>query len=168
MATRAAMSQIFKLADKAIKLQCETGSPVGCAMKQLDYFGGIKERFLQLMLSQANHYLSIADDPPDVSFESPTTLAPFDVPRDHSDSAFGNAVADALRPFAGEAAVNAALLHAVERYQGAQAAGDGKWALVHAREARNLSETLRRIAPATSDALGDLKAAVSAANLDPA
>jgi alpha-tubulin suppressor-like RCC1 family protein len=168
MATRAAMNQIFKQADKAIKTQCETGSPVGCAMKQLNSFGGIKERFLQLMLSQANHYLSIADDPPDASFDKPTTLAPFDVPRDHSDSAFGNAVADSVQPFAGEAAINAALLHAVERYQGAQAAGDGKWALVHAREARNLSETLRRIAPATSDALGDLKAAMGGDALDQA
>src|SRR5262249_2172243 len=46
--------------------------------------------------------------------------------------------------------------------------GDGTWALIHAREARNLSEALRRIAPATSDALGDLKAALAAAGLDPA
>ncbi len=129
-------------------------------MKKVDYFGGVKERFLALLLSQANHYQAIADDPPDANFDKPTTIEPFDVPADHSDSAFGNALADALQPLAGEAALNGALLHAVERYQGAQAAGDRKWALVHAREARELTEALRSIAPATSGALGDLKAAV--------
>ena len=160
MRTRQHMNGIFKLADKAIKAQCKMGNPIGCSMKKLDYFDGVKERFLTLLLSQANHYLAIAEDPPDANFDKPTTLAPGDVPQDHSDSAFGNAVADSLRPFASEAAVSAALLRAVERYQGAQVAGDAKWALVHARQARNLADTLRRIAPASSDALGDLKATI--------
>ena len=170
MRTRHDMEGVFKNADEAIKVMCKAGNPIGCAMKKLDYFSGIKERFLQLLLSQANHYLAIADDPPDSGYDTATTLAPFDVPSDHSDSPFGNAVADALRPLADEAAVSAALLHAVERYQGAQAAGDAHWALVHAREARNLAETLRRVVPASSDALADLKAAVSggAADLDAA
>ena len=106
-------------------------------MKRLDYYGGVKERFLTLLTSQANHYLAIAD---------------------------------ALPGFAGEAAVSAALLRAIERYQGAQSAGDGEWALVHARQARNLAEALRRIAPASSDALAELRAVVSAdaAELDEA
>lgn len=42
----------------------------------------------------------------------------------------------------GEAALNDALLHAVERYQGAQAAGDAEWALTHARQAHDLAATL--------------------------
>ena len=170
MRTRQLMSGVFKLADQAIKTQCKAGNPIGCAMKKVDYFGGVKERFLGLMLSQANHYLGIADDPPDANFDAATTIAPFDVPSDHSDSAFGNSLSDALQPLAGEAAINAAFLHAVERYQGAQQAGNRKWALVHAREARNLADTLRRIAPATSDAMNALRTAVGddAANWDQA
>ena len=168
MQTRQMMKEVFEQADKAIKAQCKAGNPIGCVMKKVDYFGGVKERFLALLLSQANHYQAIADDPPDTHFDKATTIEPFDLPADHSDSAFGNALSDALQPFAGEAAVNGALLHAVERYQGAQAAGDRRWALVHAREARNLTETLRAIAPATSDALGDLKSAVSSAGFDDA
>ncbi|HEX5620850.1 MAG TPA: Calx-beta domain-containing protein [Solirubrobacteraceae bacterium] len=160
LATRYAMQGLFKLADKALKTECKTGSPTACASKQLFAASKIKERFLQLLLSESNHYLAIAEDPPDKNFDKPTVLEPVDVPRDHSDSAADNAVADSLQPIAGEAAVNAALLHAVERYQGAQAAGDAEWALVHAREARNLSETLRRIAPATGATLDTLEASV--------
>jgi len=113
--TRKAMEGIFKQADKALKSYCKVGNAIACSMKKLDYFDGVKEKFLTLLLSQANHYLAIAEDPPDGDFEKVTKLAPADVLRDHSDSAFGNAVADALRPFAGEAAVSAALLRAVER-----------------------------------------------------
>ncbi|HET8756815.1 MAG TPA: Calx-beta domain-containing protein, partial [Solirubrobacteraceae bacterium] len=160
--TRYAMKALFLLADRALKTQCVTGSSLpACASRQMGPFTGVKERFLQLLLSQGNHYLAIAEDPPDKHFGVPTLLEPVEVPRDHSDSAVGNATADALQPIAGEAAVAAALLHAVERYQGAQAAGDAKWALVHARQARNLSETLRRIAPATGAALDDLETALT-------
>src|SRR5262249_4479352 len=91
-----------------------------------------------------------------------TTVEPPAVPDGHNDSALGNATADALGPLDREAALNAALLHAVERYQGAQAAGDGEWALVHARQARNLVAALRAVVPATSDALNQLRSTVAA------
>jgi hypothetical protein len=51
VATRFAMKGLFKLADRAIKTQCTVGNTVACAMKRVDYFGGIKERFLGLLLS---------------------------------------------------------------------------------------------------------------------
>jgi alpha-tubulin suppressor-like RCC1 family protein len=159
--TRRAMNGIFKLADRALKVQCKAGNAIGCAMKKLDYFGGVKERFLTLLLSQANHYLAIAEDPPNPNYKSLTALAPVDFPRDRSDSALSNSTSDALRPLAGEAAVSAAYLQAVERYQGAQAAGDAEWALIHARQAGNLAETLRRIVPAAGDALAELRSAVA-------
>src|SRR5262249_61582674 len=99
-----------------------------------------------------------------------TTVEPPAVPDGHNDSALGNATADALGPLDREAALNAALLHAVERYQGAQAAGDGEWALVHARQARNLVAALRDVAPATTGALDQLRSTVagSATDLDQA
>lgn len=115
LATRYAMNKMFDLADKAIKLQCDLGSPIACAMKELDYFDGIKEDFLALLLSQANHYLAIALDPPDPAYEQVTAVDPIDAPVDHSDSAISNATAETLLPLATEAALSEALLHAVER-----------------------------------------------------
>jgi alpha-tubulin suppressor-like RCC1 family protein len=161
LATKWTMRALFLLADQALKTECMAGSPTGCVLKHMSHFSDVKQRFIGLLTSQANHYLAIAEDPPDANFDRPTLLEPVDVPRDHSDSAFGNTVADSLQPLAGEAATSAALLHAVERYQGAQAAGDRKWALVHARQARDLAETLRRIAPASGDAISDLEAVAS-------
>src|SRR5262245_24238656 len=94
LATRFAMNGMFKLADKAINLQCDIGNAIGCAMKKLDYFSGIKERFMALMLSESNHYLAIADDPPDANYKTLTTVEPPDYPAGHSDSALVNATAD--------------------------------------------------------------------------
>jgi hypothetical protein len=170
LATRLAMNGLFKLADKAINLQCDIGNPIGCAMKELDYFSGIKERFMTLLLSESNHYLAIAEDPPDANYQTLTTLDPPDVPAGHDDSELANETADALGPLDREAALNAALLHAVERYQGAQAAGDGEWALLHARQARNLVAALRAVSSSTSDSLDALRntVAANAADLDQA
>jgi hypothetical protein len=111
LATRFAMNGIFELADKAINLQCDIGNPIGCAMKELDYFSGIKERFMALMLSESNHCLAIAEDPPDANYQTLTTVEPPAFPEGHSDSALPNATADALGPLDREAALNAALLH---------------------------------------------------------
>jgi alpha-tubulin suppressor-like RCC1 family protein len=162
LATRLAMNGLFKLADKAINAQCDVGNAIGCAMKKLDYFSGIKERFMALLLSESNHYLAIAEDPPDAAYKQLTTVGPPDFPAGHNDSPLGNATADSLSPIDREAALNAALLHAVERYQGAQEAGDGEWALVHARQARNLVAALRDAVPATTDALDTLRTTVAA------
>jgi alpha-tubulin suppressor-like RCC1 family protein len=162
LATRLAMQQMFKLADQALKAQCEVGNPIGCAMKKLDYFGGIKKRFLQLMLSQANHYLAIGLDPPDPNFQQVTAMTAISEPADVSDSPVVTAAAAALLPMATEGAVSEALLHAVERYQGAVAAGDAGWALEHAREAQNLATVLAQATTATSTALGDLRTLTAA------
>src|SRR5262245_11312379 len=162
LATRLAMNGLFKLADKAINAQCDVGNAVGCAMKELDYFSGIKERFMALMLSESNHYLAIAEDPPDANYETLTALDPPDVPAGHNDSELANETADALGPLDREAALNAALLHAVERYQGAEAAGNGEWALVHARQARNLVAALRAVSSSTSDSLDALRGTIAA------
>ena len=45
-------------------------------MKKLDYFSGIKERFMALLLSESNHYLAIAEDPPDANYKTLTTVEP--------------------------------------------------------------------------------------------
>lgn len=161
LATRFAMQQLFKLADEAIKLQCEIGNPVGCAMKKLNYFGDVKKKFLGLLLSEANHYLAIALDPPDPSFDQVTTVsATLDAPGSTAD-AVSNATGDTLPSMATESAVLDALLHAVERYQGAVAAGDAGWALEHAREAKSLAAVLAAVVPTTTARLQALRDAVA-------
>ena len=74
LATRYAMKKLFEQADKAIKLQCEIGNAIGCAMKKLDYFDPVKKKFLALLLNQANHYRAIAQDPPDPQFDQATRV----------------------------------------------------------------------------------------------
>lgn len=66
VAISAAMKALFELAAKAMEVQCGT-SPLACALEELDFFGTVEERFLNLLLSQANHYLAIAQDPPDAT-----------------------------------------------------------------------------------------------------
>ena len=80
----------------------------------------------------------------------------------------GHAVEDAVaalgEPLADEGALDDALLHALERYQGAQAAGNAEWALVQARAVAQLSDDLATVLR-TSTAVTDLRDAV-AANAD--
>src|SRR5262245_39458493 len=161
LATRYAMQKLFDLADKAINIQCEIGNSIGCAMKKLKYFDDVKKKFLALMLNQANHYRAIAQDPPDADYKQATRVVIDGIASDHSDSPVSNATDDSLAPFAREVGLTEALLHAVERYQGAVAAGDARWALIHAQEAANLSKALAAIAPASADALQDLKDALA-------
>ncbi|MDD1709727.1 MAG: hypothetical protein LUQ37_02320, partial [Methanoregulaceae archaeon] len=104
----------------------------------------IQTATLKLVANQAKHYGAIWHDPPDPAFATPTTLAPVEL---LEPPATGGAVADALgatlAPMANESALSEALLHALERYQGAEAAGDAGWALVQARAVRDLSTELR-------------------------
>src|SRR6185295_12460855 len=60
---------------------------------------------------------------------------------------------------ASHSAILAALLHAVERYQGAELAGDSTWALVHAREIRAYSAALAAQLPSTNAAASNLRSA---------
>lgn len=104
----------------------------------------IQTSTLKLVANEAKHYGAIWHDPADPAFTTPTTLAPVERPEPPST---GGAVADALgetlAPMADETALSEALLHALERYQGAEAAGDAGWALVQARAVRDLSVELR-------------------------
>ena len=61
-----------------------------------------------------------------------------------------------------QAAMLQALLHAIERYQGADIAGNANWALEHARSIQALSNTLRSQLPDSTAALTALDAALSA------
>lgn len=111
-----------------------------------------------------SHWKGIKADPPDSAFQQHTTIervTPIDSetgdPLINAEVALGNAHLN-------EGALAEALLHALERYQGAQAASDGDWALVHARD-------IQRFSTLMADQLSDSNAAASglvhALNADP-
>jgi hypothetical protein len=88
------------------------------------------------------HYEAIANDPPDPNYRQVTTLPPVQTlradsndPLDAADAGVGNAAAN-------EDALAQALLHAIERYQGAAAASDGTWGLIQARAIRDYASDL--------------------------
>ncbi|HYI15235.1 MAG TPA: PKD domain-containing protein, partial [Thermomicrobiales bacterium] len=90
-------------------------------------------------LDTISHWEGIEADPPDPAFEQHTLIerpAAIDPesgdPLVEAEVALGNAHLT-------EGALAAALLHAIERYQGAQLADDGDWTLVHARETHNFA-----------------------------
>ena len=93
-------------------------------------------------LDTINHYKAIEADPPDPAFRQPSLVEPN--PRIVASGADPLTIAAVAvgTAHANEGALAEALLHAVERYQGADAAGNGDWALVHARAIRSYATLL--------------------------
>lgn len=86
----------------------------------------VEELVLGLILNVAKNHGAIWQDPPDGDFEHLPVLAPverLDVP---SAGAVHDALTALIDPLADEAALTEAYLHAIERYQGAQEAGDAE------------------------------------------
>lgn len=145
------MDWIWKLNQKAVKGGCKAGNPTACALKYGKFYSVVQEKFAGLLANEGQHWLAIYEDPPNPDFDRPVSLAPVtDLPSD---------------PIAGENALLDALLRGVEAYKGAQAAGDGQWALVHAREVRDLHAALAGQLGATSDQLSELKAMAATAEV---
>lgn len=160
-------------ADKAKEiLSCILAPNPGCALAVLAHLmdegqlgarqaAQIQDLAAALVMNVAKNHGAIWKDPPDADFDQ---LPVLERPADGDVPAAGQPLFDdmtALLPaLADEAALTEALLHAMERYQGAQAAGDGEWALVQARAARDLSEVL---ADHLTDAtvIGDLRDTVA-------
>ena len=92
--------------------------------------------------NMVKHFAGIVADPPDPNFMQNTPLAgrkaiePYsDDPRIIEISRFGSTIDN-------ENALLQAFLSSIERYSGAQEAGNGQWALIHAREIKNYANIL--------------------------
>lgn len=110
----------------------------------------------------AGHYGGIAADPPDAGYKAlATPVVPADLASETTDP-----VDETLIGLANEAAVEGAiseaLLHAVERYQGADAAFDGTWGLLQARRIRAMALELSGQLTRSDSALQALSAALGA------
>ncbi len=90
-------------------------------------------------LNAIRQYQAIADDPPDPDFARITLLPPVEQVSLHSTNPVENAILAYTGLGAEEAAISAAWLRALERYQGAELAGDGEWALIQAQAVRQFA-----------------------------
>ena len=167
------LQALFKLDDaKAIAACLLAPSPdclfeVFAIIKDLDHARAkgedwIEESTLKLVMNRAKNYGAIWKDPADPEFHKLPSVTPEarTVPP-CGGQPIADAVAGLTAPLAQEGALTEALLHALERYQGAQAAGDQEWALVQARAVRDLSTALDQHLGSTT-AVADLRAALAA------
>ena len=109
----------------------------------------------------AKQWAGIAADPPDPQFRQQTILESTSGVDPLNDEPLSARSAEAAERFSEEAALGVAFLHAVERYQGAQLAGDGEWALAHARQMRQYAALLANQIDASSAAVERLRVAIA-------
>jgi hypothetical protein len=112
-----------------------------------------KEAATNVLVNTVAHYQSIAQDPPDANFKQATSLSAVTPIVPHqSDPTFVKAV-DMVNGASNENATAAALLHSIERYQGAQAANDPQWALQQAQTIKTYASQLSHDVGATNGLL---------------
>ncbi|HWI63279.1 MAG TPA: PKD domain-containing protein [Symbiobacteriaceae bacterium] len=112
----------------------------------------------------AKHYKGIAADPPDPAFQQLSQLAQREIIDFESDDPLDQAIAAYLTAASNEGAVAEALLHSLERYQGADAANDGNWALLHAWA---IQDNLNQLSMMLNRSISALNALASALAADP-
>ena len=114
----------------------------------------------KLFLNNINHSLAIHIDPPDAGFKQLTPLSGRQIIDLQSSNPLLIAVANLGTVSSTQGALGEALLHSLERYQGAQAAGDGDWALIHARAVKEYASLLAAQLSQVNDALDQLSNAL--------
>jgi hypothetical protein len=120
---------------------------------------------LLLYESQVKHYEGIRDDPSDAAFRKQDVLAAREVADPRANDAFDIDLARLATAEGAQGAGAEALLHAIERYQGAAAAGDGGWELSHARSIRGLASAVADQAVVSSADAATLRSSVATAGL---
>lgn len=117
--------------------------------------------------NQTKHFTALANDPADPDFATPTTLqARPDREAPRTSDPVVASLTTLVDASVDQAALVQAYVLAAERYQGADAAGDGDSALQHARDTRAYAALLRDELAATSAAANDAAAALVATDED--
>ncbi|MCP4091768.1 MAG: PKD domain-containing protein, partial [Gammaproteobacteria bacterium] len=136
---------------------------VGDAWKGMrDLFNGV----VTTLVNQAYYYKGISADPPDNNFTEIPVLSGglvLDV------SVMDSNLEAALRLgelTSQEAALAEALLHAMERYQGAELAGNGEYAFVQARQIEDYARALADAIPRTVSGFQALATSVESSGID--
>jgi len=122
----------------------------------------LQEKTEDVLEDDIKHYDGIVADPPDPNYQQPAVLPAVNRPDDpQSTDPIVNAQANVVSAAATESATTSALLDAMQRYEGAAAAGNGEWALAHARELRGLAAQSKDQLAAVKDSLTQLATTVS-------
>ena len=163
-----AIQEFTRLVDMEMNaIECGTGSVSACFGIVSAYWrppstsprdmvtGGTKA----LIANMAKSFFGVYADPPRADFLEPSsarvsTGLPVQPVWGDGDPLV-NATSTLVTPLEREEQMVTAFLAAVERYQGAQAAGDVGAALAQVRSARNLAAAMRAAAPTTDAALAE-------------
>lgn len=119
-----------------------------------------KKAASQILLNNVFHYAGIEADPPDPNFMQQTPIGAVTLIDPESNESLDVSFSNAGNIIETENVLAEALLHSLERYQGAEDAGDGQWALIHARAIQNYASLLVQKLPQSNSALTDLNLAV--------
>ncbi|UVI29019.1 OmpL47-type beta-barrel domain-containing protein [Paenibacillus spongiae] len=114
------------------------------------------------LANQAKHYQGIADDPPDPDFKHVTPLGERPILDFQSNHPLDLAMQSLANEAANEQAITRQLWTLLERYQGAQAAGDTNWALTHAMALNDNIDLLLNQLQRTSQRVSQFNQALSA------
>ncbi len=175
--TSRAFSSMLTAVDLYNKLDCLTNI-VDCYIgggALLDYankaasaiFGNDPQEVAKIELANTvAHYLAISKDPPDSNYQQFTQVSPRNPFDPKSNDTLISQGVNAVNAGGDEDAMAEALLHALERYQGAQADSNGTWALVHAREIQSFSSELAAQLQRSDDQLSTLSADIGSDSRD--
>jgi streptogramin lyase len=162
--------------EKLELLECLTGGIISCAISQLKdklqevfmenlrlTFGliDVKEAALDVAEDTALMYRGLGADPPDPAYAQPTVLGPVTNVSATDPDAFDAASARFANAMSVDAVLAEGLLHAVERYQGADIAGDAAWARQHLTEATDLAGLLAGHQSETNAAIAELRTIIA-------
>lgn len=105
-----------------------------------------------LIANQAKTFFGIYADPPRTDYTSASSAVQPDlpIPQTQGDGPVFDRLSEFATALEREQLMRTALLAALERYQGAQAAGDTAAAVAQARSAANLADTIADAAPVTA------------------
>lgn len=127
---------------------------------------GLQFQVVRLQLAQASHYQAIANDPPDSDYSSVVTLGPTETVTPNTSDPLEAAYTSLGSQVSTESAILLALRHAIEKYQGAQAAGDGPAALLQAKAIQQYANQAAQSLATTNTLLGDVSTQVGASGKD--
>ncbi|MEW5869153.1 MAG: PKD domain-containing protein [Chloroflexota bacterium] len=106
------------------------------------FFPDPKEIAMTQLANAISHWQGIAADPPDPDFEQLSPLQSHPLIDLHANDELLQSLALVGTEAGEEAALAEALLRSLERYQGADQANDGTWALAHARAVKEYADLL--------------------------
>ena len=127
---------------------------------------GLQFQVVKLQLAQASHYQAIANDPPDADYSTLVTLGPTETVTPNTSDPLEAAYTSLGSQVSTESATLDALRHAIEKYQGAQQAGDGPAALLQAETIQQYATQAAQSMTTTNSLLGDVTAQVNASGKD--